>query len=270
MTAPPLIEYGRMLDLLGIEGRLLMSATNDAPSDAQVGGVSGLTVERTLRHVSETFAEVAGRIAEPVDAVTGTGAAGATPPRRRERATGAVESAGCLAARLAALLAEFGTRHAHQPCPSWQPGANNVEFWLRRTLHATTVHRVDVQAATGSAPEPIAADLATDGIDEMVHLWFEHRLNAMGATASHSWSVRIDVDQHRWTARSDPPRMRARRDATESSAPDRSSGADAVVTGDPASTYLWLWGRLPDRVVRVRGDYDAVAQLWSLLRLATR
>lgn len=268
MNAPPLIEYGRMLDLLGIEGRLLMRATDQAPPDVRVDGVSGLTVERTLHHVSEMFADVASRVTEPADAAAdtemvgvrggGTRSGGPSPPP---------DPAGCLASRLATLLAEFGTRHAHQPCPSWQPGANNVGFWLRRTLHATTVHRIDVQTAAGKTPEPVESDLARDGIDEMLHLWFEHRLNAMGATASDSWSVRLDVDRCRWTAHSDPPRMAARREEPEAG---EGPASDAVVTGDPASTYLWLWGRLPDRVVRVSGDYDAVAQLWSLLRLATR
>jgi hypothetical protein len=34
--------------------------------------------------------------------------------------------------------------------------------------------------------------------------------------------------------------------------------------------YRWLWGRLPDRMVEVIGDHDAIAQLWALLRLATK
>lgn len=44
----------------------------------------------------------------------------------------------------------------------------------------------------------------------------------------------------------------------------------AVLSGEPPAVYLWLWGRLPDRAVTADGDPDAIAQLWGLLRLATR
>jgi hypothetical protein len=34
--------------------------------------------------------------------------------------------------------------------------------------------------------------------------------------------------------------------------------------------YRWLWGRLPQWVIQHDGDADAIAQVWALLRLATR
>ncbi len=272
MSAPPLIDYGRMLELLGIEGRILMSATNEVARDAQVGGVSGLTVERTLCRVSECFADAAERITEPLRAPGARPARSAAEGRVRcapERTRVAEGAPADLASRLADLLAEFGTRHAHQPCATWQPGVDNVEFWLRRVLHTTAVHRVDVQTASGAPPAAIEPDLARDGVDEILQLWFRDRLNAMGATASTVWSVRIDVDDHSWIAGSGGSSMRVERLNTPV-CDGPASTADAVVKGDAASTYLWLWGRLPDRAVRVGGDFDAVAQLWSLLRLATR
>ncbi|HEY3748302.1 MAG TPA: hypothetical protein VGL80_03810 [Pseudonocardiaceae bacterium] len=44
----------------------------------------------------------------------------------------------------------------------------------------------------------------------------------------------------------------------------------ATVSGSPMQIYLWLWGRRPDRAVDMEGNQDAIAQLWALLRLATR
>ena len=55
MTAPrPLIDYGRMLDVIGIEADLMLSAADSAlPSAAQaeVPGCPDLTLAETLRHV---------------------------------------------------------------------------------------------------------------------------------------------------------------------------------------------------------------------------
>jgi uncharacterized protein (TIGR03083 family) len=45
--------------------------------------------------------------------------------------------------------------------------ANGREFWARRQLHETTIHRVDAELASG-ALSPIAADVAADGIDELL------------------------------------------------------------------------------------------------------
>jgi hypothetical protein len=42
------------------------------------------------------------------------------------------------------------------------------------------------------------------------------------------------------------------------------------VSGPPDQVYLLLWGRLPPRGVQWNGDGDAIAQVWALLRLATR
>ena len=55
MTAPrPLIDYGRMLDVIGIEAELMLSAAVLAlPSaaDAEVPGCPDFTLAETLRHV---------------------------------------------------------------------------------------------------------------------------------------------------------------------------------------------------------------------------
>lgn len=49
---------------------------------------------------------------------------------------------------------------------TWSWGVDqHVRFWTRRMAHETAVHRWDAQTATGT-PEPFAADLAVDGIDE--------------------------------------------------------------------------------------------------------
>ncbi len=256
-AAPPelSIDHGRMLDLIGIEGQLLTAATHDVHPDAPVGGASGRTVTETVRYLSGVCE----------DALTWMGAS------EQARSLAAPEPATLRAvtrqctARLAELLAEFGTRAPDEACPTWWPQEHTVRFWVRRLLHAATVHRVDVQTAAAVEMTPIDADVALDGIDEVLRLWLGYRLHAVGINSTRPCSVGLSTEGAEWLVYADQRRTVVRRTTD-----GESVSADGLVTGDPAAVYLWLWGRLPDRAVRTAGDRDAVAQLWGLLRLATR
>lgn len=252
----PLLDHGRMLEMLGIEGQLLVAATHDAHPDVPVAGVSGRTLGQTIRH--------AGDLCEDTLAWMGTSAStapdNALPPDASKH-----ELTRRFTARLADLLAEFGTRPPGDPCPTWWPEDHSVTFWIRRMLHATTMHRVDVQTAAGVPATPVETDLACDGIDEILRLWFGHRLRALGVTAPRAWSVMVTAENRSWTVDAGPESTAVVRET-----PGRDGGQDGVITGAAPSVYLWLWGRLPDRTIEVAGDRDAIAQLWSLLRLATQ
>ena len=62
-------------------------------------------------------------------------------------------------------------RSAEGDAPMWAWGADqHVRFWSRRQLHETTVHRVDLEIATGHASWAIEPRVAVDGIDELNYL----------------------------------------------------------------------------------------------------
>jgi hypothetical protein len=77
--------------------------------------------------------------------------------------------------------------------------------------------------------------------------------------------VAVSAADRRWLAIFEPGRSVARR-VEETDA----QTADAMVSGQPMEVYLWSWGRLPDQSVRISGDQEAVARLWTLLRPATQ
>jgi hypothetical protein len=131
--------------------------------------------------------------------------------------------------------------------------------------HETTVHRVDVQAAAGGPVHAIDPELALDGIDELLFLWFGYRLGQLGMSSPRRGSVALSAAERWWVATFEPGRSIARRVAETDA-----RSADAMVSGDAATVYLWSWGRLPDQSVQVSGDLDAVANLWALLRPATQ
>src|SRR5262249_35886382 len=103
------------------------------------------------------------------------------------------------------------------------------------------------------------------GVDEALILYFGHKLALLGLTGTRYGTVGIDTGGHSWIARAGPETMDAWRCSAE-----EARSADELVSGDPANVYLCLWGRAaPTAVVSSRG-HDLAAQLWALLRLATR
>lgn len=257
MSSEIRVDHGRMLDVLEIEGQLLTAATQDAHADSPVPGVSGRTVGETVRDAGDRCE----------DALFWMGSSGAVTRGGAFPAdAGLRETTSRFTARLAELLAEFAMRPPGDPCLTWWPEEHSVDFWLRRTTHATTLSRVDVQMAVGIARMPIDADLAMDGIDELLGLWLDYRLHALGITPTRVCSVTIHAgDSSAWHVAITLERASVTRFAA-SEAPR----ADGVVVGDPSAVQLWLWGRLPNRSVELTGDQDAIAQLWGLLRLATQ
>ncbi|GAA4863281.1 maleylpyruvate isomerase N-terminal domain-containing protein [Saccharopolyspora rosea] len=250
------LDYGRMLDVLGIEAQLLIAATHDAHADLPVSGVSGRTVGQTVQHLGDLCEDTLSWLGESDVA----GRRWELPPN-----PGLREVTNRFAVRMADVLAELGVRPPDEPCPTWWPEDHTSRFWARRMLHATTLHRVDVQTAAGIEAAPIDTDVAADGIDEALRVWFGYRLRALGVTATRSCSVGVHAAGRSWLVTADPSGA-----AVVGSTEAGTATPDAVVGGEAAAVHLWLRGRLPDRAVETSGDPDAIAQLWGLLQLATR
>ncbi|MCP2256747.1 TIGR03083 family protein [Streptoalloteichus tenebrarius] len=256
MTA--LIDYDRLLDVLEVEGRLLAAVARGADRALPVPGCPGLNLGETVRHVAEIYRSV-------VVWLRGGGAVRARGSSAHAPGDAGESPEDALLAALADLLAESRRHLPTDPCRTWWPADPTRGFWWRRLAHETVVHRVDVQGAKGVELDPIPVDVALDGVDEALLLWFGHRLDALGVAGTRDACVGVVLGDRGWVARASPSGAEARRVS-----PEEAVTADAVVTGDSSAVYLWLWGRLPDRAVTTRGDQDAVAQLWALLRLGMR
>ncbi len=257
MTEPPaprpLVDYGRLLDAIGIEGELMAVAAQGAPTDAPVPGCPGRDVGETIRHTGS------------VHRVTLHWVRHGRPPREWQRRPPDGDLVGYLRRGVSELVTELARHDPGAWADTWWPADRTHGFWRRRMAHETAVHRVDVQAAAGRPVDLVDDQFALDGIDEVLFLWFGYRLGLLGMSSSQHGVVGVrSVDRH-WLALFEPGRCEARR----ASAADVRL-ADAVVSGDPMPLYLWLWGRVPDQVVMITGDQDAAAQLWALLRPATQ
>jgi uncharacterized protein (TIGR03083 family) len=252
-----------MLEVLSAEAELLAASARGQRAERAVPACPGLNLGETARHVGSLHRMALSWLRE--------GPGGTPWPEDPEPGQ---DLADYVLAGARPLIAELAAHDPAQTWPSWWPEQQNRGFWLRRMLHETTVHRTDVQGAAGLPLDPVDDDVAADGVDEVLFYWFAHRLRVLGVTGTRDGSVAISTAGRLWLARSGPAGSHVLRvplePGADPAAGNRDDVADAVITGTPVAVYRWLWGRVPDRAVRSHGDADSIAQLWALLRLATR
>lgn len=252
MSRHALIDHGRLLDVVQWEVDLLAEAATAARPDARVPSCPGLTVAETVRHVGSVCQCVTRWLRE------------GSRPAQWQRDPGPGQSLpGFLTESRDDLLAELHARDPASVADTWWPPDRTAGFWGRRMAHETTVHRTDVQTAAGVDVTDIADDVAADGIDEVLNVWFGHWLTELGVAGTREAAVVFEAGERRWVARAGPDGVLAWR-------AQRRDTADARVSSSPMQLYLWLWGRVTRGAVHTDGDDDAVAQIWALLRLATR
>ena len=101
--------------------------------------------------------------------------------------------------------------------PTWWPKHQNYGFWYRRLAHETTVHRYDVQMGGAAAMVGgIPPEIALDGVDEILSLWFTHRLGVLGISDVRPGRVAYPTGDRRWIAQITPTGTSAwRADADE-------------------------------------------------------
>lgn len=250
-----LIDYGRLLNVIAAEAEALASSSVGQRPERQVPACPGLNLGETARHVGSTYRMTLSWLRD-----------GRQPVTWQQDPSEGEDLADFVRSGVEPLLDELAIHEPDDPCGTWWPEERNYGFWARRLAHETTVHRMDVQAAAALPLDPVDDDVAVDGVDEVLSLWFVHRLNVLGVRGTRDGVVSIRTGGQVWLARSGPDGANSWRASVE-----EADAADADVTGPPMNVYRWIWGRVPDRDhVVVNGDHDDIAQLWALLRLATK
>ncbi|MDP9796429.1 uncharacterized protein (TIGR03083 family) [Catenuloplanes nepalensis] len=192
----------------------------------------------------------------------------------------------------AALAAELAARDPGEPVPTWYPGDQTVAFWARRMAHETVIHRVDGELAAGLPRAPIPADLAVDGVDEVLVRFLEHgstnwpddfgdalagldgRTVRVATDAGGTWHVRLAPDGV--TVTTDDPESTDRPESTDDpentvgpESTDGTGSAVATVTGDPVEVLLWLWRRGGADNLSLGGDTALITVLHDLMAKPT-
>lgn len=253
MTVTPLIGYPNLLDVLEVEGERLATSTIGSDPEVEVPHLPGMKLGEIVRHVGSVYRMVVSWLHD------------GERPTRWQRAPSEDQSlVDYLRAGLLEVVHELARHNPLEGAPTWWPEHQNYGFWYRRLTHETTVHRFDVQMSGAAAMVGgIPPEIALDGVDEIMSLWFTHRLGVLGVSDVRPGRIAVHTGGRRWIAQITATGTSAWR--AEADEP-----VDAIVSSDPAGMYLWLWGRRPGAHVLEAGDPEAVAQLSDLLRLATR
>lgn len=161
------------------------------------------------------------------------------------------------------LWRELTERDPAAPAYAWYEPDQTVGFWVRRLAQETVIHRVDAEQAVGEPVAAVPADLAADGIDEVLTRFLAYDLRdgvPDDLPRPDGRSVAVAVGGARWLAVLDPAGVRV--------ASDTAGQAAAQVSGDPEAVLLWLWGRADDEAVRIDGDPTLIS-LFRVLLVAT-
>lgn len=136
-------------------------------------------------------------------------------------------------------------------CWAFLRAASPLEFWSRRQLHETTIHRVDAELASGPATE-IAAEQAVDGVDELLTAFLPRRSSRLKPDTTRSIAVQpTDVDAA-WVVTAGPDGATTERVRAE---------GDVIVRGTAADLYLLVWNRRSVEGLEVLGD-ASLLDLW--------
>jgi uncharacterized protein (TIGR03083 family) len=233
------MDTDRFVDAVTDGSRRLADAAEVAGIDAPLPTCPGWTVRDLLEHVvggdnwARTIVAQAGEgVIQSVDRM---------PPEPGLDGPVLLSVFRSGAEELAATL-----RAVDPATPAWtfSPSDRTAAFWRRRRAHESTVHRCDAEAAAGS-PTGVDADLAVDGIDELLTVFLPRRAANFDAVG--------DATVHLHCTDADGEWLVARRDSELTVVREHAKG-DVAVRGAAADLYLFVWGRVPADRLEVFGD----------------
>lgn len=254
------METKRYLDCLAADYELLRDAASQAGLEQPVPSCPGWTVAELATHVGHVYLHKVAVMREkkwpdpwPPDGLP-------------------ADPLAVLDLGYRELTAEFARRQPDEPSLTWYGPDQTVGFWIRRMAQETVVHQTDAQLAAGVAVIPAPADLAIDGIDEVLKRFLaygsvewpeEYATVRDGHLADDAGTdtIVVTTGPASWTVRPTPRSV---------SVTDGAGGsARAEVSADPDAMLRWLWGRAGDGAVTATGDPAWAAYLRRLLASVT-
>jgi uncharacterized protein (TIGR03083 family) len=254
------MEHSRYLDCLAADFARLRAVAATDPS-AAVPSCPGWTVADLTRHVGEVYLHKTLAMREGVEREPWPPAelASAQPLPLLDRA-------------YAELRDEFDARRPEDPAGCWYKPDQTVGFCIRRMAQETVIHRVDAELGAGLPVAPVPADLAVDGVDELLKVfvaygvdeWADYFTDALAGSPGRTYLLRTDGAA--WHVRTGPGQFEVRDAAGD-------EAADVTVSGSPASLLRWVWNReAPGEAsgVTVQGAPAAVDDLRRCIVIATQ
>ncbi len=240
------MEPSEYLDSVRANTALLIEAVRQSSPDASVPTCPDWKVADLARHQ--------GRVFRWMSIMLETKAQEFLSPREfEEQSKRADDPLAWLEASAEQALAVFAGTDPDTPVWNWlEGGPAPARFWFRRLAHETVIHRVDAEGAAGRAPatrvEP--AELASDGIDEFLHL-IPARAGRDGPyPLSGSYHFHTTDVTGEWVVVFDSDGVTVRREHAK---------ADVAVRGPASDLELFLYNRRGSEGLETFGDPAAIA-----------
>lgn len=234
------MDVDQLIGELASQSRLLVDAARTAGLAGAVPSCPGWCVADLLRHVGEVHrwaAAIVGTGAtEEVDSLS---ARGQLPPDD--------ELLDWVTAGHQALVETLAAATSELDCWSFLPAPSAKQFWARRQLHETSVHRMDAELAAGLTLTQVPVAMAEDGIDELLTGFVPRRGSRLRSSRPQSLLVAPHDSQRRWwvgVSEDVPVAVREERPS------------DVVFVAPVGRLYPALWNRAP-----LEGEGELV-ELW--------
>ncbi|RJT83424.1 maleylpyruvate isomerase family mycothiol-dependent enzyme [Arthrobacter cheniae] len=221
--SPHALPFGRYRELLDQDYRTLADLVHPT-LDRPVPACPGWNGEDLVRHTAIVFLHKAETIR------TGERPSHGWPPV----SVGSLPPQALLAHCYARLVEQFDSHEPEDRAETWVPEDQTVGFWIRRLTHETSIHRFDLEDAAGGPVTSMDADLALDGIDEVLTVMLRRGRPDPAASGT---TLRLETGGDSWDIRLDATRAVVDRHAA--------ANEQAMVRADAEPMLLWLWGRAP-------------------------
>ena len=157
-----------------------------------------------------------------------------------------------LAEALEDLVHTLADNDAASPAWNWSGQDQTAQFWARRMTHESAVHRYDAQRAHGLA-QPIDADLACDGMDELVDLLLPRIVGRDSPKLPSGTYHFVSTDGSDWV-------VKTGEDGVERLPAPRN--VDVTITGPASAVLLAAYGRVKWASLETTGEESLLGE-WS-------
>ena len=186
-----------------------------------------------------------------------------------------VELAGLLDDRCHALVSALGGAEPGDTAWSWSDD-QTVAFTIRRQTHEALVHHIDGVLAVGAETPPVDAEVAADGVDELVTVMLsgvpewatfepsDDSLRLVAADTGDTWNLGVG----RMTGTS--PDSGTTYDLAAFELLEQLDAPSTTVSADSLDLLLWLWGRRSSNRLTTTGDPGGVERLRTAVAESTQ
>ena len=239
------LAHGAYVDAAEAELDTVVAVVASAPHDARVPTCPDYDLFGLARHIGQVCGFWVDLLAD----------ADGRPRPESVACDEPAQQAEWLAGRARHLVAELRATSAESPCWTFDPTDQTAGFVARRVSHEFSIHRVDAQLAIGAA-DPVDADLAVDGVDELFLLAGLAPLQDAAGAGSTVHLHSIDVDGE-WLVRLGSTGLEVTHEHAK---------GDLAVRGTASDLELLLYGRPALGDVECFGDEHLVEVLRSSLQ----